>query len=128
MWRCGTPRSAPGRAPRPARETWWAAWLDEGPGGWRPFFIQYPSTRAERRANRARVPGWSFHEVGIEVPDPSASAAWLGRVLGVDPADAPGCTIRFAAGPRDRITRVVLYGVEGPIGDFLGITYGRRPR
>jgi hypothetical protein len=38
---------------------------------------------------------------------------------------APGCTVRFAAGPLDRVTRIVLDGGEGPIGEVLGVRYER---
>jgi hypothetical protein len=101
-----------------ATASWKAAWLDEGPGGWRPFFIQYPSPR--------RYSGdWTLGSIELEVPDPAAAAEWLARVVGVEPAAAPGCAIRFTAGRLDRITRVVLDGTGGPVGDFLGIRYER---
>jgi len=98
-----------------AVEKWQSAWLDEGPGGWRPFFIQYPSPRRRSGA-------WSFRGIELEVPDPDQARSWLARVLGFEPAE-----ITFTRGPRDRIVRVVLQGTGGPAGEFLGITYDRMP-
>jgi catechol 2,3-dioxygenase-like lactoylglutathione lyase family enzyme len=105
------------------------AWVIEGPG-WRPFNIKYPRPRAERLANRTAVPDWAFHSLDLSTPDPGASAAWLRRVLGIPAAsnhdvDAFGCTIHFVPGEVDRITRIVLDGTEGPIGDVFGVRYER---
>jgi Glyoxalase-like domain len=114
--------------------TWEAAWLAEGPG-WRPFFIRYPAPRAERLA-RAREQGrrlldFAFDRIVLETPDPEASAAWLGRVIGVPAGvvdgapsvEAFGCSVRFAPGARDRVVGVGLDGTEGPTGELLGVTY-----
>jgi hypothetical protein len=117
--------------------SWEAAWVIDGPA-WRPFFIHYPARRAEnlvrRRSEHARLPDWSFHRLDLETTEPMASAEWLGRVLdlrvgsanGMPEIAAPGCTIRFVAGPADRVTRVVLDGTDGPLGDVAGVRYERR--
>jgi hypothetical protein len=33
--------------------------------------------------------------------------------------------VRFEFGPTDRITRIVLDGTQGPIGDVFGVRYER---
>ena len=116
--------------------TWQAAWVDEGPG-WRPFFIQYPPERAERRARQRAeglsLPDWSFRRLDLETPDPDGSAAWLARVLGVTVGRAEGlpelpahgCGVRLVPGPRDRVVRIVLEGSEGPVGHLFGVEYHR---
>jgi hypothetical protein len=68
----------------------------------------------------------------IEVPDPPASASWLGDVFGLDVVpisqDAaevrlPGSAITFARGPADRISAVVLTGRRAPKGSVAGLHY-----
>jgi len=68
----------------------------------------------------------------VEVPDPPASAGWLGNVFGLDVVrigqDAaevrlPGGAISFARGPADRITAVVLTGPGAPKGSVAGLHY-----
>jgi catechol 2,3-dioxygenase-like lactoylglutathione lyase family enzyme len=115
---------------------WETAWVDEGPG-WRPFFIRYPRRYDERLASRRLQqpppPDWSFRAVVLETPDPPAAAAWLARLLGVRSTlvdgnlevAAVGCAVRFTHGPADRITRIVLDGTQGPVGDVFGVRYER---
>jgi hypothetical protein len=120
-----------------AAYSWRAAWVTEGPG-WRPFFIQYETRRAERLADAHRTGtpllDLSFHRVDLETPDTASAGRWLARVLGVQLAwsdgmtevPATGCRVRFVPGTADRVTRVVLEGTEGPVGDFWGVRYERR--
>jgi hypothetical protein len=128
---------APGsiRYPSGNVAAWEAAWVDEGPG-WRPFFVRYEVPRGDRLARlQLQVPpppDWAFCTVVLETPDPPAAAAWLARLLGVgstlDGAHqvaALGCDVRFTRGPADRITRIVLDGTEGPVGDVFGVRYER---
>ena len=125
------------RASDGATVSWQAAWLDEGPG-WRPFFIQYPRPHGERLARRSAqsdpATDWTFGAIVVETPEPEPAATWLARVLGATAAHADGtptvavlgCTVRFVVGPRDRVTQIELNGPGGPIGDVLGVTYGRQ--
>jgi hypothetical protein len=63
----------------------------------------------------------------LETPDPLASANWLARLLGVRSTavnGAPevaafGCVVRFVSGAADRVTRIVLDGTEGPVGNVV---------
>jgi catechol 2,3-dioxygenase-like lactoylglutathione lyase family enzyme len=115
---------------------WEAAWVVEGPG-WRPFFIRYADRRPERltraRQNHRTLGDWSFRRVDLETPDPASAGRWLARVLGVQRAwsdgmtevPASGCRVRFVPGTADRVTRVVLEGTEGPVGDLWGVQYER---
>jgi hypothetical protein len=70
--------------------------------------------------------------VVVEVSDPAASAGWLAGVLGLPVVPVgrgavgvplPGCTIAFARGPADRITRVVLAGADAPAAEVAGLRY-----
>ncbi|HEY1297659.1 MAG TPA: VOC family protein [Chloroflexota bacterium] len=122
------------RYPNGNTAQWQTAWVDEGPG-WRPFFIRYPTPRGDRLASRRQQQqsDWSFQAVVLETPDPTAAATWLARLLGVGSTlvdGAPqvaafGCAVRFEFGPTDRITRIVLDGTQGPIGDVFGVRYER---
>jgi catechol 2,3-dioxygenase-like lactoylglutathione lyase family enzyme len=114
---------------------WQSAGLQGGPQ-WAPFFINYGLPLDEWTA-RFREQGfpkdpWSLQSVRVEVPDPAASATWLGNVFGLDVVrigeDAaevrlPGCAIAFARGPADRITAVVLTGRGAPYGTVAGLRY-----
>jgi hypothetical protein len=90
-------------------------------------------------SSRFRGPGfpidpWSLDHVVVEAPDPTASASWLAGVLGLPVSRVgrgavgvplPGCTIAFAHGPANRITRVVLAGADAPVGEVAGLRYLR---
>jgi hypothetical protein len=116
---------------------WALAFLAEGPP-WAPFLVNYGVPAEEWRA-RFRGPGfpidpWSLDRVVVEVSDPAASAGWLAGVLGLPVGQVgrgavgvplPGCTIGFARGPADRITRVVLAGADAPVGQVAGLRYLR---
>ena len=76
----------------------------------------------------------SLGHLVVEVSDPAASAAWLAGALGLPVVEAgggavvvplPGCTIRFARGSADRITRMVLTGTDAPVGQLAGLYYRR---
>jgi hypothetical protein len=124
------------RYPSGKTSAWETTWVDEGPG-WRPFFIRYPAPRAERLAQRLLLQppllDWAFRTVVLETPDPLASANWLARLLGVRSTvvnGAPevaafGCAVRFVSGAADRVTRIVLDGTEGPVGNVFGVRYER---
>jgi catechol 2,3-dioxygenase-like lactoylglutathione lyase family enzyme len=115
--------------------TWALAFLAEGPA-WAPFLINYGVPAQEWRA-RFQGPGfpidpWSLDYLVLEAPDPPASARWLAGVLGLPVVRVgqgavgvplPGCTIAFAHGPADRITRVVLAGADAPVGEVAGLRY-----
>jgi hypothetical protein len=88
---------------------------------------------------RFRGPGfpvdpWSLDHVVLEASDPAGSASWLAGVLGLPVSRVgrgavevrlPGCTIAFAHGPANRITRVVLAGADAPVGEVAGLRYLR---
>jgi catechol 2,3-dioxygenase-like lactoylglutathione lyase family enzyme len=117
--------------------TWALAFLSEGPA-WAPFLINYGASVQERSA-RFRGPGfpidpWSLDHLVVETSDPAASARWLAGVLGLPVSQVgqgavrvplPGCTIAFADGPANRITRVVLAGADAPVGEVAGLRYLR---
>jgi hypothetical protein len=117
--------------------TWALAFLAEGPP-WAPFLINYGVATEAWRA-RFRGPGfpidpWSLDRVVLEVSDPAASARWLAGVLGLPVVPVgrgvvgvplPGCTIAFAHGPDNRVTRVVLAGADAPVGEVAGLGYVR---
>ncbi len=117
--------------------TWTLAFPDEGPP-WAPFLVNY-GVPAEEWPARFREQGfpidpWSLDHLVVEAPDPAASADWLAGVLGLPVVQVgkgavgvllPGCTIRFARGSADRITRVVLVGADAPVGEVAGLYYGR---
>lgn len=114
---------------------WQSASLRQGPR-WAPFFINYGRPVDEWTA-RFREQGypkdpWSLQSVRVEVPDPLASASWLGDIFGLDAmriaqdcaeVRLPGCAITFARGPADRITAVVLTGRGAPNGPVAGLQY-----
>jgi catechol 2,3-dioxygenase-like lactoylglutathione lyase family enzyme len=114
---------------------WQSAALQHGPR-WAPFFINYgrPIDQWTARVREQGFPKdpWALHGVRVEVPEPTASASWLGDVFGLDVVpisqDAaevrlPGCAITFARGPADRITAVVLTGRGAPRGSVAGLHY-----
>jgi catechol 2,3-dioxygenase-like lactoylglutathione lyase family enzyme len=114
---------------------WHYAALQDRPG-WAPFFINYglPIDQWTARSRDQGFPKdpWALHGVTVQVPDPAASASWLGNVFALDVArigqDAaevrlPGCAITFACGPADRITAVVLTGPGAPQGSVAGLRY-----
>jgi catechol 2,3-dioxygenase-like lactoylglutathione lyase family enzyme len=117
--------------------SWQAALITEGPG-WRPFFIQYATPRTERlrvaHERSSPLMDWRFRRLDLETPNPAQSANWLARVLGVQrewsdgmtEVPAFGCRVRFVPGHLDRVTRILLDGTEGPMGDFIGVRYERR--
>lgn len=128
--RAGSIRRADG-----ATGTWQSARLQHGPR-WAPFFINYglPIDAWTARVREHGFPKdpWSLQGVTVEVPDPLASASWLGDVLGLDVGRVahdvtgvrlPGCAISFARGPADRITAVVLTGPGAPNGPVAGLHY-----
>lgn len=114
---------------------WQFAEIQHGPR-WAPFFINY-GLPIDDWAARFREQGfpkdpWSLQGMTVEVPDPPASAGWLGDVFGLDVVridqDAaevrlPGCAITFVPGPADRITAVVLTGRGAPKGSVAGLRY-----
>lgn len=114
--------------------TWRTARITEGPG-WRPFFIQYPTPRAERLAQAHKTGrsfgDWSFERIYLTTPDPDAAADWLARVLGVrsqladgwPELSASGCNIRVVEGATDRITRISLRGPDAPFGMLAAVFY-----
>lgn len=114
---------------------WQSAGLRHGPR-WAPFFINYglPVDQWTARFREQGFPKdpWSLQSVRVDVPDPAASASWLGDVfeldvvrIGQEAAEVrlPGCTITFARGPADRITTVVLTGRSAPTGPAAGLRY-----
>lgn len=117
--------------------TWALAFLSEGPA-WAPFLINY-GVSVEEWSARFREPGfpidpWSLDHVVLETSDPAASASWLAGVLGLPVSQGgqgavgvplPGCTIAFAHGPANRITRVALAGADAPVGEVAGLQYLR---
>ncbi len=118
--------------------TWELAFLPEGPP-WAPFLVNY-GVPAEEWPARFRERGfpidpWSLDHLVVETSDPEASAGWLAGVLGLPVVQVgrgavgvplPGCTIGFARGSADRITRVVLAGADAPVGQVAGLYYYRR--
>ena len=114
---------------------WQSAGLQHGPR-WAPFFINY-GRPIDDWAARFREQGfpkdpWALQGVRVEVPDPAASASWLGDVFGLDvvriaqdvaEVRLPGCTITFARGPADRIIAIVLTGRGAPKGPVAGLHY-----
>ena len=96
-----------------------------------------PRFQGSPRAARFREQGfpkdpWALQGVRVEVPDPSASASWLGDVFGLDvvriaqdvaEVRLPGCAVTFARGPADCITAVVLTGRGAPRGSVAGLHY-----
>lgn len=133
----GDPRAGSIRRADGSTGGWQSAVLRDGPR-WAPFFINYglpPGDWAARfRAQGFPKDPWAWHGVTVEVPDPPASASWLGDVTGLDVVrtgpDAaevplPGCAITFARGPADRITAVVLTGPGAPTGSVAGLHYPR---
>jgi catechol 2,3-dioxygenase-like lactoylglutathione lyase family enzyme len=123
--------------PDGATVTWALAFLADGPA-WAPFLINYGVPTEEWRA-RFQGPGfpidpWSLDRMVVETSDPAASARWLAGVLGLPVAQVgqdavgvplPGCTIAFAPGPANRVTRVVLAGADAPVGEVAGLRYLR---
>ncbi len=121
--------------PDGATVTWALAFLAEGPP-WAPFLINY-GVPAEEWSARFRGSGfpidpWSLDRVVVEASDPAGSARWLAGVLGLPVVQVgrgavgvplPGCTIGFARGPANRITRVVLAGADAPVGQVAGLRY-----
>ena len=117
--------------------TWTLAWPTDGPP-WGPLLVNY-GVPAEAWLARFREQGfpidpWSLDHLVVETSDPAASAGWLAGVLGLPVVQVgrdaigvplPGCTIRFARGSADRITRVVLTGTDAPIGQVAGLSYRR---
>jgi hypothetical protein len=117
--------------------TWALAFLSEGPA-WAPFLINYGAP-VDEWSTRFRGPGfpidpWSLDHVVLEASDPAGSANWLAGVLGLPVLQVgrgavgvplPGCTIAFAHGPANRITRVVLVGADTPVGEVAGLRYLR---
>lgn len=117
--------------------TWALASLAEGPP-WAPFLINY-GVPAEEWPARLKERGfpidpWSLDHLVVETSDPAASAGWLAGVLGLPVVQVgrgavgvplPGCTIGFARGSADRITRVVLAGADAPVGEVAGLYYRR---
>ena len=117
--------------------TWELAFLPEGPP-WAPFLINY-GVPPEEWSARFREQGfpidpWSLDHLVVETSDPAASAGWLAGVLGLPVVHVgrgavgvplPGCTIGFARGSADRITRVVLAGADAPVGQVAGLDYRR---
>jgi len=108
----------------------------QDPPRWAPFFINYglPIGQWAARSRELGFPKdpWVLHGVTAQVPDPTASANWLGDVFGLDlvhigPGAAevrlPGCAITFAPGPADRITEVVLTGPGAPKGAVAGLRF-----
>jgi Glyoxalase-like domain len=125
------------RQPDGSTVTWALGFLSEGPA-WAPFLINY-GVPAEEWSSRFRGPGfpidpWSLDHLVLEASDPAASARWLAGVLGLPVSRVgrgavgvplPGCTIAFAPGPANRITRVVLAGADAPVGEVAGLRYLR---
>jgi catechol 2,3-dioxygenase-like lactoylglutathione lyase family enzyme len=115
--------------------TWALAFLSEGPA-WAPFLINYGDP-VDEWSTRFRGPGfpidpWSLDHVVLEASDPVGNASWLAGVLGLPLSQVgqgavavalAGCTIAFARGPADRITRVVLAGADAPVGEVAGLRY-----
>jgi catechol 2,3-dioxygenase-like lactoylglutathione lyase family enzyme len=115
--------------------TWALAFLSEGPA-WAPFLINY-GVAVDEWSSRFRGPGfpidpWSLDHLVLETPDPAASASWLAGVLGLPVVQVgrgavgvplPGCTVAFAPGPANRLTRVVLAGADAPVGEVAGLRY-----
>jgi catechol 2,3-dioxygenase-like lactoylglutathione lyase family enzyme len=125
------------RQPDGSTVTWALAFLSEGPA-WAPFLINY-GVPAEEWSARFRGPGfpidpWSLDQLVLEASDPAGSASWLAGVLGLPVVQVgqgavgvplPGCTVAFAHGPANRITRVVLAGADAPVGEVAGLRYLR---
>ena len=45
-------------------------------------------------------------------------------VNGAPEVAAFGCAVRFVSGSADRVTRIVLDGTEGPVGNVFGVLFG----
>ncbi len=131
----GDPQAGSVRRADGSAGVWQSAMLQHGPR-WAPFFINY-GLPVDQWTTRFREQGfpedpWSLQSVRVEVPDPAASASWLGDIAGLDvlpiAQDAaevrlPGCAITFDRGPADRITAVVLTGRGAPSGPVAGLHY-----
>jgi catechol 2,3-dioxygenase-like lactoylglutathione lyase family enzyme len=131
----GDPQAGSIRRADGSTGVWQSAGLRHGPR-WAPFFINY-GLPIDDWAARFREQGypkdpWSLQSVRAEVPDPAASASWLGDIVGLDAiriaqdvaeVRLPGCAITFARGPADRITAVVLTGRGAPKGPVAGLHY-----
>lgn len=133
--RVGDPQAGSIRRTDGSTGVWHTASLQDGPR-WAPFFINYgsPIDQWTARFQKQGFPKdpWVLHGVTAQVPDPAASASWLGDVfaldavrIGPDAAEVrlPGCPIMFARGLADRITAVVLTGPGAPHGSVAGLRY-----
>ncbi|GAA3487561.1 VOC family protein [Streptomyces cremeus] len=103
---------------------------------WAPFFITYAPDRQVvlDRYSAGRVARGPHDLAGfvVETPEPAASAAWLGEVLGL-PVDRartvvplPGGDVHFAPGPADAITTLLLAEGTPPSTSVAGLEL--RPR
>ena len=133
--RVGDPQAGSIRRTDGSTGEWHTASLHDGPR-WAPFFINYgfPVDQWTARFREQGFPKdpWVLHGVTVQVPDPAASASWLGDVLALDAVrtgpDAaevrlPGCPVMFARGLADRITAVVITGPGAPQGSVAGLRY-----
>ncbi|MFC9424449.1 VOC family protein [Streptomyces sp. NPDC056987] len=100
---------------------------------WAPFFVTYTPDRhtiltrysAPGRVNRGP------HDLAgllVETPDPVASAAWLGTLLGLAPGTSPTVVelplgaVHFTEGPADAITALLLSEGAPPTAVIDGLT------
>ena len=135
------PREGGIERPDGSRASWHLVGVRPAPPAgpaWQPFFIQYGMPRRERlaaMAARAPLGEWRFARLVVETADPPNGAAWLARIMGLEPVgpvgkeeaavEPEGCRIEFVRGGAERVTRVVLAGRDAPAGVLANVSYER---